>query len=161
MAVLKIQEWRPDTHAGYILEVEWEYDRDTGRDTGREHHGVSIRYPDGSHIHRDTHGTNVVHQHYKKLHAEHVVKNQAYGIIIESLPARMKKPVLDSDNDPVMDEAGHPKTVIKDKHKPAFAHLGTGRYEFVVPGIDNTTLHELAAKLNGKFGEGIVTLKSA
>ncbi|HTU00054.1 MAG TPA: hypothetical protein VMF58_18535 [Rhizomicrobium sp.] len=161
MAILKTQQWRPDTHPGYILEVEWEYDKTTGRDTGREHHGVSVQYPDGTIIHRDSHGADVAHQRYKKLHAEHIVKNQAYAIILDALPARMKKPLLDSDNDPLLDEAGHPRLVVKDKHKPVFAHLGEGRYEFVVPGLDEGSRHALAEKLGRKLGDGVITLKSA
>ena len=161
MVVLKKQEWRPDTHPGYVLEVEWEYDRNTGRDTGREHRGVSIRYPDGTQVHRDLHGADVVHEQYKKLRAENVVKNHAYGIIIESLPARMKRPVLDSDHDPVLDEAGHPRMVVKDKHLPNFEHLGNGRYEFVVPGIDDASRRDIVEKLAQRFGQGVVTLKSA
>src|ERR1700722_12254552 len=116
MTMLKVQTWRPDTHPGHIVEVEWEYDREAGRDTGREHRGVSVLYPDGTHIHRDTHGQNVAHEHYQKLHAEHVVKTRAYNVIIESLPAHMKKPVLDSDGDPVLDNAGQPRLTVKDKH---------------------------------------------
>jgi hypothetical protein len=45
MTMLKVQTCRPDTHPGHIVEVEWEYDIETGRDTGREHRGVSVRYP--------------------------------------------------------------------------------------------------------------------
>ena len=161
MTMMKLQTWRPDTHPGHIVEVEWEYDRQAGRDTGREHRGVSIRYPDGTYIHRDTHGPDVADERYRKLHAEHVVKNEAYGIIMESLPARMKKPVLDSDNDPVLDVAGRARLVVKDKHKPTFTHLGNGRYAFVVPGIDEEAHREIAAKLTRKFGDSIVTLKSA
>jgi len=41
MTILKIQEWRPDTHPGYVVEEEWEYDPETRRDTGREHRGVA------------------------------------------------------------------------------------------------------------------------
>jgi hypothetical protein len=161
MTMLKLQTWRPDTHPGHIVEVEWEYDRQAGRDTGREHRGVSIRYPDGTFIHRDTHGLDVANAQYRKLHAEHVVKNEAYGIIMESLPARMKKAVLDSDNDPVLDKSGHPRLAVKDKHKPTFTHLGNGRYAFVVPGIDEAARSELAVRLTRKFGDGVVTLKSA
>lgn len=161
MATLKLQTWRPDTHPGHIVEVEWEYDRQAGRDTGREHRGVSIRYPDGTYIHRDTHGPDVAHERYRKLHAEHVVKNEAYGIIMASLPANMKKPVVDSDNDPVLDKAGHPRLVVKDKHTPTFKHLGNGRYEFTVPGLDEAARHELAARLTREFGDGVVTLKSS
>jgi hypothetical protein len=47
MKILKLQSWQPDTHPGYNVEVEWEYDVQAGRDTGREHRGVSVRYPDG------------------------------------------------------------------------------------------------------------------
>jgi len=158
MPMLKVQTWRPDTHAGHIVEVECEYDRVAGRDTGREHRGVSVRYRDGTHIHRDTHGPDAAHEHYKKLHAEHVVKNQAYNLIIESLPARMRKPVLDSDGDPVLDAAGQPRLTLKDKHKPRFNHLGSGRYEVIVPGIDQATHSDLAAKL-AQFSGGVVLLK--
>jgi hypothetical protein len=160
MTMLKVQTWRPDTHPGHIVEVEWEYDREAGRDTGREHRGVSVLYPDGTHIHRDTHGQNVAHEHYQKLHAEHVVKNRAYNVIIESLPAHMKKPVLDSDGDPVLDNAGQPRLTVKDKHKPRFNHLGNGRYEFVVPGIGEATQSDLAAKLT-RSGDSVVLLNPA
>jgi hypothetical protein len=160
MTMLKVQTWRPDTHPGHIVEVEWEYDREAGRDTGREHRGVSVRYPDGTTIHRDTHGPDVAHEHYKKLHAEHVVKNHVHNLIIESLPARMRKPVLDSDGDPVMDGAGQPRLTVKDKHNPKFHHLGHGRYEFTVPGIDEATHRDLAAKLT-QFGDSVALLKPA
>lgn len=161
MAILKKQEWRPDTHPGYVLELEWEYDENTGRDTGREHRGVSIRFPDGLQIHRDTHGADVVHERFNKIHAENVLKNRAYGVIIESLPASMKKPVLDSDHDPVLDEKGRPRMVVKDKHKPEFEHLGNGRYEFFVPGIDEASRRSISEILAQRFGHGVVTLKSA
>src|SRR5437016_6345003 len=65
MTMLKIQTWRPDTHPGHIVEEEWEYDMEAGRDTGREHRCLSVRYPDGTLIHRDTHGTDVAQEHYK------------------------------------------------------------------------------------------------
>jgi hypothetical protein len=133
---------------------------EAGRDTGREHRGVSVLYPDGTYIHRDTHGSDVAHEHYQKLHAEHVIKNYAFKLIIESLPAHMKKPVLDSDGDPVLDDAGQPRLTVKDKHMPSFKHFGGGRYEFVVPRIDHATLKELAAKLT-QFGDGVVLLKPA
>lgn len=160
MTMLKVQIWRPDTHPGHTVEVEWEYDREAGRDTGREHRGVSVRYPDGTHIHRDTHGADVAHEHYKKLHAEHVVKNQAHNLIVASLPAHMRKPVLDSDGDPVLDASGQPRLTVKDKHRPKFKHLGQGRYEFMVPGIDEATHRDLAAKL-AQFGANVVLLKPA
>ena len=73
----------------------------------------------------------------------------------------MKKPVLDSDGDPVLDNAGEPRMQIKDKHKPRFSHLGGGRYEFVVPGVDEMTRADLATKLAEKFGESVVLLKCA
>jgi hypothetical protein len=161
MTMLKVQTWRPDTHPGHSIEVEWEYDREAGRDTGREHRGVSVLYPDGTQIHRDTHGVDVAHEHYKKLHAEHVVKNHAYNVIIESLPARMRKPVLDSDGDPVADGSGQLRLTVKDKHRPRFSHLGSGRYEFIVPGIDEATHRDLAAKLTQEFGDGVVSLTPA
>lgn len=161
MTMLKVQTWRPDTHAGHIVEIEWEYDMAAGRDTGREHRGVSVLYPDGTHIHRDTHGLDVAHQHYQKLHAEHVVKNHAYGFIIESLPAHMRKPVVDGDGDPVLDDAGQPSLIVKNKHAPRFNHLGNGRYEFVVPGIDEATYTELSTKLIQQFGASVVLLKPA
>jgi hypothetical protein len=161
MATLKVQTWRPDTHPGHFVEVEWEYDMEAGRDRGREHRGVSVRYPDGTYIHRDTHGADVAHEHYRKLLAEHVVKNQAYQLIIESLPADMKKQALDSDGDPVFDDAGRPRLTVKDKHTPRFNHLGNGRYEFIVPGIDEVIYRDLAEKLRAQFGESIVLLKPA
>jgi hypothetical protein len=160
MTKLKIQTWRPDTHPGHILDIEWEYDIEAARDTGREHRGVSVRYPDGTYIHRDTHGADVAHEHYRKLFAEHVVKNHAYNLIIKSLPSGMKKPVLDSDGDPVLDDAGQPRLSIKDKHRPRFHHLGNGRYEFTVPGIDEGTYRDLAAKLS-QFGDSVILLKPA
>jgi hypothetical protein len=156
MATLRIQLWLPDTHPGHIVEVEWEYDQDLGRDTGRAHRGVSVRYPDGTHIHRDTHGTETAHAHYRKLHAEHIVKNRVYGIIVDSLPSHMRKPMLDSDGDPVLGDAGQPRSVVKDKHRPRFTHLGGGRYEFVVPGLDKTVHRDLAAKLTEQFGDRVV-----
>jgi hypothetical protein len=161
MTMLKVQTWRPDTHPGYSVEVEWEYDMETGRDTGREHRGVSVLYPDGARIHRDTHGPDVAHEHYKNLHAEHVVKNHAYTLIADSLPTRTRKPVLDSDGDPVLDGAGQPRLTVKAKHRPKFNHLGSGRYEFVVAGIDDATHRDLAAKLTQKFGDSVVLLKPA
>src|SRR5439155_1500732 len=63
------------THPGHILEIEWKYDPETRRDTGREHRCVSYRYPNGTYIHRDTHGADVAQEHYKKLLAEHKTKN--------------------------------------------------------------------------------------
>jgi hypothetical protein len=156
--MLKVQQWRPDTHPGHVLEVEWEYDREAGRDTGREHRGISIRYPDGTYIHREAHGADVAQQHYKKLLAEHVVKNQAWKFIVDDLPANMRKPMLDSDGDPVLDEIGRQRLALKDKHKPRFTHLGQGRYEFVVPGIDQATRDALARKLARKFGDDVVLL---
>jgi hypothetical protein len=121
---------------------------------------VSLRYPDGTFVHRDTHGADSVQEHYRKLLAEHVVKNRAYRLIVRSLPDGMKKAVLDSDGDPVLDEAGQPRLTAKAKHKPQFSHLGGGRYEFTVPGIDEATHCDLAAKL-AKFGDAVVLLKPA
>jgi len=155
MPTLKIQTWRPDTHSDHVVEIEWEYDREAGRDTGREHRGVSIRYPDGTCIHRDTHGAEATNEHYKKLLAEHVIKNHAYKLIIDFLPARM-----DSDGDPVLDNAGLPRLMIKDKHRPRWKHLGNGHYEFTVPAIDEATHRDLAAILSTQFGDKIVLLKS-
>jgi hypothetical protein len=160
MTMLKTQTWRPDTHPGHIVEIEWEYDREAGRDTGREHRCVSVRYPDATCIHRDTHGSDAAQEHYKKLVAEHIVKNQAFNLIIESLPARMRKPVLDSDGDPVLDEGGQPRLTVKDKHRPTFRHLGHGRYEFTVPGIDEAAHRDLTATLT-QFGDRVVLLKPA
>lgn len=161
MTMLKVQTWRPDTHPGYIVEEEWEYDPATGRDTGREHRAISVRYPDGTHVHRDTHGSDVAQEHYKKLLGEHFVKNHALRLIIESLPARMRKSVLDSDGDPVLDDSGKPRLTVKDKHTPRYKHLGNGRYEFTVPGIDEATHHDLTAKLAKQFGDRVVLLKPA
>ena len=132
MILLKVQIWRPDTHPGHIVEEEWEYDTETGRDTGREHRGVSVRYPDGTLIHRDTHGPDVAHQHYLTLVTEHMIKNHALKIILDSLPGPMRKPALDSDGDWVYDRDGRPKLIVKDKHRPRFNHLGRGNYEFIV-----------------------------
>lgn len=159
MAILKVQTWRPDTHPGHVVEVEWEYDRESGRDAGREHRGVSVLYPDGTLIHRDTHGTEVAHEHYKRLHAEHVTKNHAYGLIVELLPDTMKKALLDSDGDSVLDESGQPRRTVKDKHKPRFTHLGDGRYEFIVPGLDEAAYRQMAAKLEREFGDSVVLLR--
>lgn len=72
----------------------------------------------------------------------------------------MKKPVLDSDGDPVLDGAGQPRMAVKNKHRPKFNHLGNGKYEFVVPGIDESTNRELAAKLAHQFGDNVVLLAS-
>jgi hypothetical protein len=160
MIMLKIQTWRPDTHPGHVVEVEWEYDKEAGRDTGLEHRGVSVLYPDGTRVHRDTHGPDLAHEHYKKLLGEHVVKNRAYHVLVDLLLLRTKKPVLDSDGDPVLDAAGQPTLTVKDKHKPTFKHLGSGRYEFTVRGLDETTYRDLAMKLSG-FGDSIVLLKPA
>ena len=85
----------------------------------------------------------------------------AYGVIVESLPARMRKPVLDSDGDLVLDGAGQPRLTVKGKHTPRFNHLGNGRYEFMVPGIDEATHCELAARLREKFGDSVVLLEPA
>jgi hypothetical protein len=159
MTMLKVQTWRPDTHPGHVVEEDWEYDMGTGHDTGREHRGLSVRYPDGTYIHRDTHGADVAHEHYQRLRAEHVVKNDAYQFIVDSLPASMKKPVLDSDGDPVLDDGRQPRLAVKDKHRPRFKHLGCGRYEFTVPGIDEATYRDLAAKLTQKFADSILLLK--
>lgn len=159
--MLKIQAWRPDTHPGHVVEIEWEYDPESGRDSGREHRGVSVRYPDGTYIHRDTHGPDSAHEHYEKLRADHVVKNRAYSVIVESLPARMKKPILDSDGDPVLGSDGKPATTIKDKHRPSFRHLGSGRYEFSVPGIDEATSRVVAEKLSQKFSDSVRLVKTS
>lgn len=159
MAMLKIQTWRPDTHPGHSLEIEWEYDREAGRDTGREHRGVSVLYPDGTHIDRDTDGADAVQEQYLKIRAENVMKNRAFSFIVDALPSSMKKQVLDSDGDPVLDDAGQPRLTVKDKHRPRFAHLGGGLYEFVVPGIDEATFSDLSAKLGQEFG-GAVTLRN-
>lgn len=80
MAMLKVQSWRPDTHPGHVIETEWEYDIEAGRDTGREHRGVSVRYPDGTYIHRDTDGADVTQEHYARLLAEHVIKKSGLWI---------------------------------------------------------------------------------
>lgn len=157
MAILKVQRWLPDTHPGHVVEIEWEYDPEAGRDTGRDHRGISVRYPDGTVVHADTHGADVAHQHYKNLHAEHVVKNQAYAVIVESLPARMKKPLLNDRGEAVFDRAGRPVLVLVDVHRPCFRHLGKGRYEFTVPGIDEGTHRELAEKL-AHFGDRVILL---
>lgn len=158
--ISKIQTWRPDTHPGYVIEEEWEYDTELRRDTGRQHRCVSIRYPDGTYINRDTHGASV-QEHYENLCAQHRTKNQVYRLITEWLPVRMKKPMLDSDGDPVLDNTGKPRLVVKDKHRPRWNHLGEGRYRFVVPGIDEATYTELAAKVSQQFGGNAVLLQSA
>jgi hypothetical protein len=101
----------------------------------------------------------VAHEHYRKLVAEHEVKNKVKKLIVESLPAHMKKPVCDSDGDPVLDDAGKPRMTVTDKHRPNSRHLGEGRYEFVVPGIDEATYRDLAARLKTQFGESILLLK--
>lgn len=75
--MLKVQIWRPDTHPGHEVEVEWEYE--AGKDTGREHRGVSVRYPDGRYLHRNTHGHDHVHGLYKDILDEHVSINRARG----------------------------------------------------------------------------------
>ncbi len=82
---------------------------------------MSVRYPDGTVIHRDTHGAEAAHDRYLALHAEHVVKNQAAAIIAAALPA--------------------------DAGKPSFEHLGGGSYAFAVPGLDDAKRREIAAKL--------------
>jgi hypothetical protein len=159
MAMLKVTTWQPDTHLGCVVEFEWEYDMEARRNTGRKHRAVSVRYPDGTYIHRDMHEADVVQEHYRRLLAEHLGKNHAYNIIIESLLAHMKKPMFDSDGDPVLDDAGKPTLAVKDKHRPRFKHTGSGRYEFVVPGIDEATHCDLAAKLRAQFGDKVVLLK--
>ena len=159
MAMIKIQQWRPDTHPGHVVEIEWEYDREAGLDTGREHRGVSVRYPDGAYVHRDTHGADVAHQHYTNLRAEHVVKNQAYSIIAEALPAHMKQPMLNDEGAVALDENGQPRLVLKEGYRPSFKHLGGGKYEFTALGVDDATRRKIVAKL-AQFGERVV-LKSA
>lgn len=160
MTVIKIQQWQPDTHPGHVIEVEWEYDPDTGRDTGREHRGVSVSYPDGTYVHRDTHGADLAQQHYRALHDEHVVKNHAYKIIAESLPAHMKRPLRDGDGVAMLDEMGQPRLTLKESHRPQFKHLGNGKYEFAVSGIDEATHQSISTKL-AQFGDRAVLLKSA
>ena len=159
MALLKIQTWRPDTHPGHSLEIEWEYDQEAGHDTGREHRGVSVLYPDGTRIHRDTDGADAVQEQYLRIRTENVTKNRAHGFIVDALPTSMKKAVIDSDGDPVLDDAGQPRLAVKDKHRPQFTHLGDGRYEFLVPGIDEATFRDLSSKLAQEFG-GAVTLRN-
>ncbi len=97
--MLKIQTWQPDTHPGHVLEIEWEYNQATGRDTGRPHRGVSVLYPDGTHVRDDA-----ADAHYQKLLAEHMIKNQALAVIIEHLPPTMRKNLLHSDGDPVLND---------------------------------------------------------
>lgn len=152
MPMLKIQKWVPDTHLGISVEIEWEYDKEAGRDTGREHRGVSVRYPDGTYIHRDTQGPDVAHEHYRKILAENVVKNRAYKVIVASLPMWMKKTALDSDGDPVLDRDGHPCMTVKDKYKPRYKHLGSGRYEFMIPDIDEETYKTVTSNLSQFLG---------
>ena len=161
MTILKVTTWRPDTHPGHIAEFEREYNRETGRSTERQCRGVSVRYPDGTHIHRDTHGADVAHEHYKKLAAENRLKNRAYNFIVDALPVHLKKPMFDSDGDSVLDIAGQPILTVKDKHKPGFKHLGNGRYEFTVPGLDEAAHRDLAAKLTAQFGDSVVLLSAA
>lgn len=158
--MLKVTTWEPDTHPGYIVEYEWEYDLETGRATARELCAKSVRYADGRCIHRDTHGADVVQEHYNRIVAEHITKNQALKIIADSLPAQFKKPVFDSDGDPVLDSAGKPRLVIKDKHRPRWEHRGDGRYALFAPGIDEPTYRELTAVLKAQFGDKVVLLKS-
>jgi hypothetical protein len=117
--------------------------------------------PIGHSYHRDTHGADLPHEQYKKLLEEHRTKNRAYKFIIASLPARMKKPLLDSDGDAVLDNSSQPKFTAKDKHRPKFKHLGDGRYEFVVPGIDEATYCSLAAILETEFRGDVALLKDA
>ena len=69
---LKIQRWQPtNTHPGHFVDVEWEFLQSEGRDTGKPHVGVAVWYPDGSFVHRDTHGQDVVTAHYEKILEEH------------------------------------------------------------------------------------------
>lgn len=153
--VLKVQTWRPDTHPGYVLEVEWEYDVEGGRDTGREHQGVSVTYPDGTLVHRDTDGADAANALYQKIRDENVRKNIAHAMICSSLPLTMKKAVFDSDGDPVLDETGQQRVIVKDKHRPSFIHKGNGEYEFVVPGIQNSDYEELSSILAAEFGTNV------
>lgn len=157
--MLKLQTWRPDTHPGCTVEIEWEYDPSSGRETGREQRGVSVRYPDGTLIHRDTDGQDVADRHYRRLIAEHMIKNQAYSFIVNALPEHMKKLTVDRDGDAVLDERGTPKRALKDKHRPSFNHLGNGRYEFTVPGLDEVTHRDLSAKMAARFGDGVSLLE--
>ena len=43
----------------------------------------TIRYPDGTRIHRDTHGADVVQEHYNTIVVEHITKNHA---LTQNLP---------------------------------------------------------------------------
>jgi hypothetical protein len=159
MAVLKIQTRRPDTRLGHVVEEEWEYDPETGCDTGREHRCVSYRHPDGTYIRRDTHGADAVQEQYKRLVAEHVTINHALKLITDSLPERFKKPVFDSDGNAVSDNSGKSRLIVKDKHRSRYNRIGNGRYKFIVPGIDQATHRQLSAKLAAKFGDSLALLK--
>lgn len=70
-----------------------------------------------------------------KVYAEHAAVNQAVAVIASELPPEMLKPVLDSDGDPVFDDAGSPVMVVKDKHQPIISPSPLGEVTGVaIPG---------------------------
>src|SRR5437764_14334424 len=82
MTMLKVQTWRPDTHPGHIVEFEWDYDMESGRDAGRDYRRVSLRYP-MARAFIATLRTEVAQEHYKKLVAL-MANCTARPILVES-----------------------------------------------------------------------------
>lgn len=144
--------WSPDTHPGYHFDVEV-VDFDTPDEHGHDHGFRAIRaylgddqlpYPQAV---------------LDSIHAENRLWNVCRRRIIEMLPVGMKKPVLDTDGDFVLDD-GSPRLAIKDKHRITCDFGGAdGHIEIKLPTA--TPKYErgvIAAAMQESYG-GRVTIK--
>lgn len=134
--------WEPDTHPNVKLDFEGlDENGDPANCTRAEVDGIELFGADAAAV-------------MAAVLAENRLKNRAIGVVLDALPAEMKKPVLDSDGDPTGD------FVVKDKHAPEWAFgQPDGRLSVTVPNAPAEVLATIAAALAAQFGEA-VTLES-
>lgn len=148
--MISTQMWSPDTHPGLELHSEWL--QPTPPEGGWRGdippatflrcfeavlNGVPLDDPDTV---------------YALVIEENQRKNQADALIVATLPASMKKPVLDSDGDPTGE------MIVKDKHRPQWVFgEADGKLSVSIPGADDAVLATVREALAG-FGNAVTVV---
>lgn len=99
----RYQTWQPDTHPDYLFTCEWDTEDPDAPHVcvAAMHQGAFLKDPQAA---------------YAQALTENRAKNVAVDILAKSVPEEYTKPLLDSDEDPVLDDTGNAVRILKDKH---------------------------------------------
>ncbi len=127
------QTWQPDTHPEYLFTCEWDTD-----DPDAPH--VCIAAMQSGIFLKDPQGV------YDAVLNENRAKNVAVEVMTYAVPEDYTKPVLDSENDPVVDENGRVTRVLKDKHAIEMELTPLGRPTILkIKGLDPAVAAQMDA----------------